>query len=334
MDDRVISPKKHPQDEQVIDYAQRPRGFHEFVGQKALVQNLSVFTEAARMRGDAMDHVLFCGPPGLGKTALSYIVARELDVSIRATSGPAIVRPGDLAALLTNLGPRDVLFIDEIHRLPIAVEEILYPAMEDRRIDIMIGEGPHVRAVQLNLSPFTLIGATTRSGLLSSPFRDRFGAILSLEFYTPEEISEILARAAIRQGIILEPAGAHEIACRCRGTPRIALRLLRRMRDFAEVRGASCVTLSVVQDALVSLNITAEGLDPLDQRYMGMLADAFNGGPVGIETLAAALSEAKDTLEDVVEPYLLQRGFIQRTARGRILTERGAALFGRPFDPR
>ena len=308
-----LSPQRRPDD---IDTALRPKGLDEFIGQQALRENLGVFIAAARGRGEAMDHVLLHGPPGLGKTTLAQIVARELGVGFRATSGPVIVKAGDLAALLTNLEPHDVLFIDEIHRLAPAVEEILYPAMEDRVLDIMIGEGPSARSVRIDLPPFTLVGATTRAGLLTTPLRDRFGIPLRLNFYSVDELEQVVTRAARLLELPLTADGAREIAARARGTPRIAGRLLRRVRDFA---GGAEVTARLADASLSRLEVDRLGLDAMDRRYLMMIADIYRGGPVGIETLAAGLSEARDTVEDVIEPFLIQQGLIARTARGRML---------------
>jgi Holliday junction DNA helicase RuvB len=312
-----------------IDVAMRPSGFDEFVGQEAARANLQVFIEAARQRKSALDHVLFVGPPGLGKTTLAQIVARELGVGFRATSGPVIAKAGDLAALLTNLEERDVLFIDEIHRLSPAVEEILYPAMEDFQLDLIIGEGPAARSVRIDLSKFTLVGATTRAGLLTTPLRDRFGIPVRLNFYTPEELVKIVGRGARLLGMKMSADGALEIARRSRGTPRIAGRLLRRVADFAQVDGADEVTAAVADKALLRLDVDGRGLDLLDRRYLDIIADHYGGGPVGIETIAAALSEPRDAIEDIVEPYLLQQGFIQRTPRGRMLTGTSFEHMGR-----
>lgn len=306
----------------------RPQFLDEFVGQEQVRKNLKVFIEAAKTRREAMDHVLFYGPPGLGKTTLSQIMARELGVGFRSTSGPVIARAGDLAALLTNLQPFDVLFIDEIHRISPAVEEILYPAMEDYKLDLMIGEGPSARSVQIDLPPFTLIGATTRTGLISSPLRDRFGIPIRLSFYTPLELQSVLMRGARALQVPLTQEGAIEIARRSRGTPRIALRLLRRIRDFVSVAGASEITAQGADMALTHLEVDAQGLDAMDHRYLKYVIEHFEGGPVGLETLAAALAEQKDTLEDVIEPYLLQQGYIQRTPRGRMLTPRAYEALG------
>jgi len=298
----------------------RPQLLREFIGQEQARSNLKVFIEAAKARGDALDHVLFAGPPGLGKTTLAQIMARELGVGFRATSGPVIAKAGDLAALLTNLEDRDVLFIDEIHRLNPAVEEILYPAMEDYQLDLIIGEGPAARSVKIDLARFTLIGATTRTGLLTTPLRDRFGIPVRLNFYTHAELELIVSRGAGVLKMAISPDGAAEIARRSRGTPRIAGRLLRRVRDFAAVEGASAVSAEVADRALRQLDVDSEGLDGLDHRYLSCIARNYDGGPVGIETLSAALSEPRDALEEIVEPFLLQQGFIGRTPRGRVLT--------------
>jgi Holliday junction DNA helicase RuvB len=303
------------------DAALRPKRLDEFIGQRQVKDNLGVFVAAARGRGEALDHVLLQGPPGLGKTTLAQIVANELGVAFRSTSGPVITRPGDLAALLTNLERGDVLFIDEIHRLAPAVEEVLYPAMEDFRLDLMIGEGPSARSVKIDLPRFTLIGATTRSGLLAKPLLDRFGIPLRLDFYGADELRRIVMRAAVELGAPLAEDGAAEIARRSRGTPRVAGRLLRRVRDIATVEGAAAVDQSVADRALARLDIDRLGLDPLDRRYLRLLAEHFGGGPVGVETIAASLAESRDAVEDVVEPFLLQCGLIQRTPRGRALSQ-------------
>ncbi len=318
---RTVSPDRAPED--AAEASLRPQTLREFVGQRASRENLAVFIEAARARAEALDHVLLHGPPGLGKTTLAQIVARELGVGFRATSGPVIQRAGDLAAILTNLQARDVLFIDEIHRLQPAIEEILYPAMEDFQLDLIIGEGPAARSVRIDLQPFTLVGATTRAGLLATPLRDRFGIPLRLVFYTPEELTLIVARGAEKLHFDLTDEGAREIARRSRGTPRIAGRLLRRVRDFALVSGRRSVDRETADGALLRLEVDALGLDAMDRRYLRRMAEHHGGGPVGVETLAAALAEARDTLEDVVEPYLIQEGLMLRTSRGRMLGEPG-----------
>jgi Holliday junction DNA helicase RuvB len=310
-------------DEDAAEASLRPQSLSEFIGQKASRENLAIFIQAAKARGEALDHVLLHGPPGLGKTTLAQIVARELGVGFRATSGPVIQRAGDLAAILTNLQPRDVLFIDEIHRLQPAIEEVLYPAMEDFQLDLIIGEGPAARSVRIDLAPFTLVGATTRAGLLATPLRDRFGIPLRLVFYTPQELELIVSRGAQKLGFSLTSEGAAEIARRSRGTPRIAGRLLRRVRDFAHVQGADPVDRVVADAALTRLEVDRIGLDAMDRRYLRRIAEHHGGGPVGVETLAAALAEARDTLEDVVEPYMIQEGLVLRTSRGRMLGERG-----------
>jgi holliday junction DNA helicase RuvB len=306
------------------DASLRPQKLADFIGQEKVRANLKIFIDAARARGEALDHVLFVGPPGLGKTTLAQIVARELGVNFRATSGPVIAKAGDLAALLTNLEPRDVLFIDEIHRLNPQVEEILYPAMEDFQLDLIIGEGPAARSVKIDLAPFTLVGATTRAGLLTNPLRDRFGIPVRLNFYTEAELELIVARGARVLGITMTADGANEIARRARGTPRIAGRLLRRVRDFAHADGAAAVDRKTADRALSALEVDAAGLDAMDRRYLSTIALNYGGGPVGVDTIAAALSEPRDAIEDIIEPYLIQKGFIQRTPRGRLLT--GAAF--------
>ena len=314
---RLISPEQRGED---ADVSLRPQSLDDFVGQAAARANLKVFIEAAKGRGEALDHVLFVGPPGLGKTTLAQIMAKELGVNFRATSGPVIAKAGDLAALLTNLEERDVLFIDEIHRLNPAVEEILYPAMEDFQLDLIIGEGPAARSVKIDLAKFTLVAATTRLGLLTNPLRDRFGIPVRLNFYSVEELEKIVTRGARILGMPLGDDGALEIARRARGTPRIAGRLLRRVRDFASVAGVDHVSRKVADEALLRLEVDTLGLDQLDRRYLGMIAGNFGGGPVGIETISAALSEPRDAIEDIIEPFLIQQGFIQRTPRGRVLT--------------
>ncbi len=314
---RLVAADKRDDD---ADASLRPQRLAEFIGQEQARANLSVFIEAARARKEALDHVLFVGPPGLGKTTLAQIVARELGVNFRATSGPVIAKAGDLAALLTNLEPRDVLFIDEIHRLNPAVEEILYPAMEDFQLDLIIGEGPAARSVKIDLAPFTLVGATTRAGLLTNPLRDRFGIPVRLNFYTEKELEEIVNRGARVLGIGIAADGANEIARRARGTPRIAGRLLRRVRDFAHVDGARTIDRKTADRALLALEVDGAGLDAMDHRYLKTIAVNYGGGPVGVETLAAALSEPRDAIEDIIEPFLIQKGFLQRTPRGRLLT--------------
>jgi Holliday junction DNA helicase RuvB len=315
---RLVTPERR--DDDITEASLRPQTLAEFVGQEQARRNLAVFIEAARSRKEALDHVLFVGPPGLGKTTLAQIVARELGVGFRATSGPVIAKAGDLAALLTNLEERDVLFIDEIHRLNPAVEEILYPAMEDFQLDLIIGEGPAARSVKIDLSKFTLVGATTRAGLLTNPLRDRFGIPIRLNFYNESELEQIVRRGARVLGIGMTDDGANEIARRARGTPRIANRLLRRVRDFAHVDGVAAIDRKVADGALLALEVDASGLDAMDRRYLDLVARNYAGGPVGIETIAAALSEPRDAIEDIIEPFLLQNGFIQRTPRGRLLT--------------
>jgi Holliday junction DNA helicase RuvB len=317
---RVVTARPASAQEEVIERALRPRGLAEYVGQEKIREQLGIFIEAARKRGEALDHVLLFGPPGLGKTTLSHIVAHELGVNLRQTSGPVLERPGDLAALLTNLEPRDVLFIDEIHRLSPVVEEILYPALEDFQIDIMIGEGPAARSVKLDLPPFTLVGATTRAGMLTNPLRDRFGIVARLEFYTPEELTHIIRRSAQLLNCEIVAEGATEIARRSRGTPRIANRLLRRVRDFAEVKAEGSVTAAVADAALSMLDVDHLGLDIMDRKLLSAVLEKFGGGPVGVDNLAAAIGEARDTIEDVLEPFLIQQGYLQRTPRGRIAT--------------
>jgi holliday junction DNA helicase RuvB len=324
---RITTPERTSED---ADVALRPKSLDEFIGQQAARENLRVFVHAAKGRGEALDHVLLHGPPGLGKTTLAAILAREMGVGFRATSGPVIAKSGDLAALLTNLEDGDVLFIDEIHRLNPAVEEVLYPAMEDRALDLMIGEGPSARSVRIELPRFTLIGATTRQGLLTTPLRDRFGIPVRLNFYTVEELEQVVRRAARLLGAELTADGSREIARRSRGTPRISGRLLRRVRDFAHASGNDTITAEAADRALSRLEIDALGLDAMDRRYLTMIADLYGGGPVGVETLAAGLSEPRDTIEDVIEPYLIQLGLIARTARGRCLNGRGYSHLGLP----
>ena len=329
--DRLVAPVRAEED--TLEASLRPKALAEFVGQSQARDNLAIFIEAARGRGEALDHVLFSGPPGLGKTTLAQIVARELGVGFRATSGPVIAKAGDLAALLTNLEARDVLFIDEIHRLNPAVEEILYPAMEDFELDLIIGEGPSARSVQINLPPFTLVGATTRSGLITTPLRDRFGIPIRLNFYAADELLAIVERGARVLGFALTAEGAREIASRARGTPRIAGRLLKRVRDFAAVAGHGTVDQRIADEALTRLEVDGRGLDAFDTRYLRLIAEQFAGGPVGIETIAAALGEARDAIEEIVEPYLMQQGFVQRTPRGRMLAAAAFAHLGLATPP-
>jgi len=325
---RVVAAKVAGVQEEVVERALRPRGLAEYVGQEKIREQLSIFIEATKRRGEALDHVLLFGPPGLGKTTLSHIIAHELGVNLRSTSGPVLERAGDLAALLTNLEPRDVLFIDEIHRLSPIVEEILYPALEDFQIDIMIGEGPAARSVKLDLPPFTLVGATTRAGMLTNPLRDRFGIVARLEFYNTEELTRIVTRSAALLEIKVDPNGAQEIARRSRGTPRIANRLLRRVRDFAEVKGNGEVTRTIADAALKMLDVDASGLDVMDRKLLHTVLHKFAGGPVGVDNLAAAIGEERDTIEDVLEPFLIQQGFLQRTSRGRVASALAWRHFG------
>ena len=325
-DGRVVAPDFREEDTSEVSL--RPAQLDDFIGQRPVRENLRVFIEAARGRGDALDHVLFFGPPGLGKTTLAQIVAREMGVGFRATSGPVIARAGDLAAILTNLQPLDVLFIDEIHRLSPAVEEVLYPAMEDFHLDLIIGEGPAARSVRIDLPPFTLVGATTRSGLITTPLRERFGIPLRLQFYEPDELELIVSRGARVLDMQLTTDGAAEIARRSRGTPRVAGRLLRRVRDFAAVAGVEVIAAVQADSALRRMDVDERGLDAMDRRYMRCMADNYDGGPVGVETMAAALSEQRDVLEEVIEPYLIQQGYLMRTPRGRIATSNVYKHFG------
>jgi len=325
--DRIITSSATREDD-AIEASIRPKRLDEYLGQKPVREQLDIYIRAAKGRGEALDHVLIFGPPGLGKTTLSHVIANELGVNLRVTSGPVIEKAGDLAALLTNLQPHDVLFVDEIHRLSPVVEEVLYPAMEDFQIDIMIGEGPAARSIKLDLPPFTLIGATTRAGLLTAPLRDRFGIVQRLEFYSPEELTRIVQRSARILGMDCVPEGAVEIARRARGTPRIANRLLRRVRDYAQVKADGHIDVDVARAAMQMLKVDPEGFDELDRRMLRTIIDSFDGGPVGVESLAAALSEERGTLEDVIEPYLIQQGFLIRTARGRMATRKAYLHLG------
>lgn len=333
MHDRIVSASRQAEDDQQLEYGLRPQSFEEYIGQDKIKEKFAIYIRAARERGEPLDHVLLYGPPGLGKTTLAHIIAREMGVNIRTTSGPAIERPGDLAAILTNLSRGDVLFIDEIHRLSRIVEELLYPAMEDFALDIIIGKGPGARSLRLELPPFTLVGATVRAGMLTSPLRDRFGVVDRLEFYSMEELQQIITRASRLLNIEVKPEGAREIARVSRGTPRIANRLLKRVRDFAQIKADNIITMDVSKEALQMLQLDRLGLDEIDRRLLITLFEKFNGGPVGLDTLATAISEQPETLEDVYEPYLMKLGFLKRTPRGRVITEAACSYLNLRLKP-